>query len=123
MMRFARFASLITILTAGGQAFAQGLVWDSTGDSMLNGTYYFREALWQASASSGGALSEAAALYGTISFTGTGSYTITGTLLDLGAGTSTPGETITGTYAIGAGGFGYLTHPLISGAQIRGMVA
>ncbi len=90
---------------------------------MLSGTYYFREVLWQVSSSQGGALSEAAALYGTISFTGTGTYTISGNLLDLGGQTNTPGQTFSGTYAISSGGFGYLTHPLLSGVQIRGMVS
>jgi uncharacterized protein (TIGR03437 family) len=122
MMRLVRFASLFSILAAGSQVFGQGLVWDSSGNSMLNGTYYFRQVLWQASAASGGALSEAAALYGTIAFSGTGTYTITAQLADLGQG-QVSSQSLTGTYAIGAGGFGYITHPLIAGAQIRGMVS
>jgi uncharacterized protein (TIGR03437 family) len=109
-------------ILAGSQVFAQGLVWDSSGDSMLNGTFYFRDVIWQATASSGGALSEAAALYGTITFTGTGTYSINAQLADLGQG-SVSAETLSGTYAIGAGGFGYITHPLLTGVQIRGMVS
>src|SRR5271168_4605386 len=87
IMRLRRVALLVSILAAGSQAFAQGLVWDSSGDSLISGSYYFREVLWQATASSGGALSEAAALYGNITFSGTGTYTITAQLTDLGQGT------------------------------------
>ncbi len=121
-MRLVRLALLTSILTAGSQVFAQGLVWDSSGNSQLNGTFYFRDVIWQATAASGGALSEAAALYGNIVFNGAGAYTITAQLADLGQGQITP-QNLSGTYAIGAGGFGYITHPLLAGVQIRGMVA
>ena len=44
-------AVLLTILTAW-QAFGQsGLVCDNSGNSMLNGTYYFREVIWSLNAS------------------------------------------------------------------------
>jgi uncharacterized protein (TIGR03437 family) len=114
-MRLARTAFLFSIL-AGSQIFGQGLVWDSSGDGLLSGTYYFREVIWSISAG------DEYALYGTIAFTGSGSYTINGTYLDVGEGGLSTG-TVTGTYAIGAGGFGYLTSPLYSGVQIRGTVA
>src|SRR5580658_5780821 len=116
MMRLVRLASLISILTAGGQAFSQGLVWDSSGDSTLSGNYYFREVIYD---SAGG---DAYTLYGNIVFTGTGSYTASFTEIDVGQGEGQT-NTISGTYAIGAGGFGYLTSPLSSGIQIRGMVS
>lgn len=98
------------------QVFAQALAWDSSGDSMLSGNYYFREVIYD---SSGG---DAYTLYGSISFTGTGSYTMNLTEIDVGQGEGQTG-TVSGTYAIGAGGFGFLTNPLSSGVQIRGMVS
>jgi len=115
MMRLARLTFLFSILT-GCQVFAQGLVMDSSGDSMLSGNYYFREVIYD---SSGG---DAYTLFGTISFTGTGSYTMTATENDIGQGEQNAG-TISGSYAIGAGGFGYITSALFSGVQIRGMVS
>ncbi len=121
MMRLGRAAFLFSILT-GWQAFAQTPVWDSSGDSMLSGTYYFREVAWVATASNGGALSDAVALYGTINFSGTGTYTIAAAYLD-GVNGLNPSVSISGTYSIGAGGFGFLSHPLQSGSVIRGMVA
>lgn len=122
MMRLASAAFVLSILT-GAHAFAQP-VWDSSGDSMLNGTYYFREVAWVASASNGGTLSEAVTLYGTVTFNGTGTYNITNaSYVDASSGTITPGQSISGTYSIGAGGFGFLSHPLQSGSVIRGMVS
>jgi uncharacterized protein (TIGR03437 family) len=116
-MRLARLAFLFTILT-GSQVFAQGLTWDSSGDGMLNGTYYFRQAAWIGSSSAG------YALFGSITFSGTGTYTMnTPTYVQAGSGNEVE-TSITGTYSIGAGGFGFLSDPLgNSGAQIRGMVA
>jgi uncharacterized protein (TIGR03437 family) len=109
-------AVFLTILT-GWQAFGQGLVFDSSGNSMLNGTYYFREVIWSLDSSS----PDAYALFGTIAFTGSGTYAVNATYLDYSQG-SEP-YTVSGTYSIGAGGFGYLSSPLASGVQIRGMVA
>ena len=85
---------------------------------MLNGTYYFREVVWQLDSSSGDAL----ALYGTITFSGTGTYTLNATEFDYTQG-GTGSGTSSGTYSIGAGGFGFLSSPLSTGVQIRGMVA
>ena len=109
---------MMSILTAGSQVFAQGLVWDSSGNSQLSGTYYFREAIWSLDSST----TDAYALFGTITFSGTGSYSVTSaTYLDYEQG-SEP-YTVSGTYSIGAGGFGFLSSPLASGVEIRGMVS
>jgi uncharacterized protein (TIGR03437 family) len=86
---------------------------------MLNGTYYFREVIWALDSSSGDAI----ALYGTITFSGSGTYTISATEFDYNQGGASTG-TGSGSYVIGAGGFGYLSSPLYgTGVQIRGMVA
>lgn len=108
------------MVLTGFQAFGQsGLVFDSSGNSMLTGTYYFREVIWALNASTPDAL----ALYGTITFSGSGTYTISATEFDYDQGGTSSG-TGSGTYAIGAGGFGYMTSPLYgTGVQIRGMVA
>jgi uncharacterized protein (TIGR03437 family) len=97
--------------------FGQGLVWDSSGNNTLSGTYYFREAIWALNSSS----SDAYALFGTITFTGTGTYSVNATYLDYEQG-SEP-YTVSGTYSIGAGGFGFLSSPLASGVLIKGMVS
>jgi uncharacterized protein (TIGR03437 family) len=118
MMRRTGVAILFTILT-GWQAFGQGLVFDNSGNNMLNGTYYFREVIWTLDSSSPDALS----LYGTITFSGTGTYTVNATEFDYNQGGTGTGTT-TGTYSIGAGGFGFLSSPVYgTGVQIRGMIA
>ena len=115
-------AVLLTILTPW-QAFGQGLVFDNSGNSMLNGTYYFREVIWALDSST----PDAYALYGTITFTGSGTYTVNATEFDynnFNQGYGNNSGTATGTYTIGAGGFGYLSSPIYgAGVQIRGMVA
>jgi len=69
-MKLARLLALLWAAT-GWQAFAQ---WDTSGNGMLNGTYYFREVIYGVGYNTGG-LSDAAALYGTITFNGSGTYT------------------------------------------------
>jgi uncharacterized protein (TIGR03437 family) len=107
------------MILTGWQVFGQGLVFDSSGNSTLNGTYYFREVIWSLSVSS----PDAYALYGTITFDGNGNYTVQATEFDYGQGGASTG-TATGKYTIGAGGFGYVNSPLYgTSVQIRGMVA
>ena len=49
--------------------------WDTSGNGLLNGTYYFREIAWQGQADSTNDLQFAAAVYGTITFDWQGHYT------------------------------------------------
>lgn len=89
---------------------------------MLNGTYYFREVIWSLNASTG----DVYALFGTITFSGSGTYTVNATEFDYNnynQGYLNNSGTASGTYSIGAGGFGFLSSPLFSGVVIRGMVA
>jgi uncharacterized protein (TIGR03437 family) len=85
-------------------------VWDPTGNSQLNGTYYFREVLYPIGDQAGD-LSDGVSVYGGITFSGTGTYSITSTsganLYDASQGATAP-FTSSGTYSIGAGGFGFI---------------
>jgi len=97
----------------GGLLAAQ--TFDNTGNSMLNGPYYFREVLFTAT--------DEVAVYGTINFSG-GSYTTTGAqILDCNqSGCSGPSTYSTsGTYTLSASGFGFVSEQLIS-SQIYGGV-
>jgi uncharacterized protein (TIGR03437 family) len=116
-MKLARVLLLIS--------FAAGLgaqTWDTSGNGMLNGTYYFRQVVYLLSSTAGnGTLSDAASLYGTITFNGAGTYSISYTLVDLA--TQTSGQrTSTGTYSIAASGQGFLSSPLYATDSIHGMV-
>src|SRR4051812_6017287 len=91
---------LLVSCLAGFQAFAQTANWDSSGNGMLNGNYYFRQVIYQLSSAGNGTLSEAYSLYGTVNFnSGAGSYSMNVTLVDLGAGRINTGS-LTGTYTI-----------------------
>jgi uncharacterized protein (TIGR03437 family) len=110
--------ALLLFLFAGliGQAIAQSL--DNSGNGMLNGTYYFRQVLYTSN--------DTASLYGNISFDGNGNYSINGSVCDSnnGCNPSAPvAFTHTGTYVIGASGFGYITSPGISADLVYGMVS
>ena len=88
---------------------------------MLKGTYYFREVAYVIGDNAGD-LSEAAAVYNTVTFDGNGNYTMQAVLADSGSGSLEAG-TITGTYAIAASGYGFISNPLITGAFIFGLVS
>ena len=59
-------AGVLTSVPAAAQ------VWDPTGNSQLNGTYYFREVLYPIGDQAGD-LSDGVSVYGGITFSGTGS--------------------------------------------------
>jgi len=114
---------LLLFLFAGfvGQATAQSL--DNSGNGKLNGTYYFRQVVYFFDSS--GNNTDAASLYGNISFDGNGNYSINGSACDAANGcTSTATSfTSTGTYVIGASGMGYITSPAVSGDLVYGLVS
>ncbi len=102
---------------AAWQASAQ--TWDTSGNSLLKGTYYFREVFYLVGYQDG-SLQEASALYGSITFSGTGTYTSQVSLYDSNSGLQN--GTLSGTYSIAASGYGFLSNPLSSGDFIYGLV-
>jgi len=88
---------------------------DNTGNSLLNGTYYFREVVYAVGDNSGD-LSYSLAEYGTITFNGTGGYSIPVTAMaaECQSGCQSGGylsSAYSGSYTFGASGYGYLTSP------------
>jgi uncharacterized protein (TIGR03437 family) len=117
-------AILIFSVAAALPAVAQTPVADSSGNGMLSGTYYFRDVVYGLSDSSGD-LAVAGVAYGNITFSGSGTWTISSAMeLDTESGATKPGAfTGSGTYAIGASGYGYMTDPLIgSSFKVYGTV-
>jgi len=110
-MKFARLFLLMLVMSAGAMQAATS--WDNSGNSMLNGTYYFRQVVY-AIADQYGDLGQAIALYGNIKFDGNGNYSITtaenARVLDSSSGLAV--LTATGTYSIAASGFGFMTSPI-----------
>ena len=78
-MKLARVL-LLSSMAAG--LIAQTPTWDTSGNGMLNGTYYFRQVIYELSSAGDGTLYDALAFYGTVTFSGTGTYTMVVTLLD-----------------------------------------
>jgi len=121
-MKLVRLLAVLCAAT-GWQAAAQ--TWDTSGNNMLNGTYYFRQVAFFLSST--GSLSEADALYGTITFNGNGAYSFTNcTLYDSGYGLAACaafGVPTSGTYSIAASGYGFLSSPIPGGGAVYGLVS
>src|ERR1051325_1736395 len=119
-MKLARLAVLLPTVFAWHLA-AQTPTWDTSGNGLLKGTYYFREVIYLVGDSAGD-LSRAIALYGNATFSGNGTYTMTATVMDSQTGFPRSGS-LSGTYSISASGYGFLSNPLSSGDLIYGLVA
>ncbi|HEY7390471.1 MAG TPA: hypothetical protein VH640_18280 [Bryobacteraceae bacterium] len=113
---------------AGFQAAAQN--WDTSGNKLLNGTYYFRQVIWAVTDQSGD-VGEAVSVFGTLSFNGNGQYTVSSVQVnDSGAnGICTVTQSsnscqypTSGTYSIAANGYGFLDS-LITSDEVYGLVS
>ena len=83
---FMRISRLLLLATVAAAGWAQTPVWDTAGNKMLNGTYYFRDVTYVLSNTGDGSLYDALAVYGTATFDGAGKYTMAVSLLDGRAG-------------------------------------
>jgi uncharacterized protein (TIGR03437 family) len=117
-----KLARLVVLLSfgCGWQLAAQTPTFDNSGNGLLKGTYYFREVFYIVGDNTGG-LSRALALYGNVTFSGSGTYAMNATLLDSGSGLQS--GTLSGTYTISASGYGLISNPLSSGDAIYGLVS
>ena len=119
MMKLARLALLLPVFTAAAQTF------DISGNGMLNGTYYFRDVIYLLGDSQGD-LGQAIALYGTLSFNGSGTFTMTAVnVADSNAQfvQQVPTST-TGKYSISASGYGFITVPIYNTSYtVNGLVS
>jgi len=117
-MKLARLLAIFCAIT-GWQAAAQ--TWDTSGNGMLNGTYYFREVVYFGS---NGTLTRAIALYGNISFNGSGTYTINCTNCVMDSAYGAPQSyALSGTYSISASGYGFLSSTISSTDRVYGLVS
>jgi uncharacterized protein (TIGR03437 family) len=108
-MKRLAWSSLLLFMVATWPAAAQS--WDTSGNELLNGTYYFRQVVWLGGYNSANGLQEAIAIYGNIVFGGNGTYTLTAKAADAAENTVTS-ITGSGTYTIAASGYGYMSTPL-----------
>src|ERR1039458_3887061 len=85
MQKLRRIFLLLAVAIA-----AQAQTWDTSGNGMLSGTYYFRQVFYVIGDQYGD-LGEAVTLYGNISFNGAGTYTLTsGQWLDFDSNNGQP---------------------------------
>jgi len=119
-MRFAWLGIFAAVLVCQ----AATPTWDTSGNGMLKGTYYFREAIYGVGDQYGD-LGSADVLYGSISFNGAGTYTGAAQLFDAQYAQEGYGPEpipLSGTYSIAASGYGFVSHPLaaqgLSGAYL-----
>ena len=121
-----KFLLSFTILLTFGAAIAVAQTQDNSQNSLLKGSYRFRHVAVQ-NVDFFYNPTEITASYGTITFDGAGNYTIAGTSVDSVGGSGFGGPlNVTGTYAIGSSGAGYLTNPIYPtdySAYIYGAVA
>lgn len=121
-MTRSRFVLAGLLLAAALQAPAAAQTWDTSGNNLLNGSYYFREVLWIV-ADTTGSLGRAISIYGNISFDGAGKYSLNGAqVYDSDSGRA-QSYSYSGTYSISASGFGFLSSPLSNGDSIYGAVS
>ncbi len=109
-----------------GLAVASGQTQDTSGNGMLKGNFAFRHvAVLNVDENYDPA--EIAATYGTIVFDGAGHYSVTATTMDnTVSGGASQILIVSGTYAIGSNGAGYVSNPLYPtdyNAYIWGAVA
>lgn len=91
---------------------AYGQVQDSSQNGLLHGTFAFRHVAIQ-NFDVNLNPTQVTASYGTMNFDGQGNYTISGTTVDNTVSNGAPQTlSITGSYAIGSNGIGYVANPL-----------
>jgi len=115
-----KFARVLLLSSIAALLSAQTPAWDTSGNGMLKGTYYFRQVVYELNVARdgtlNGTLSDALAFYGTVTFDGAGKYTMSVTLLDGASGQFTRGNVNNGTYSIASSGHGFLSSPLFPGS-------
>jgi uncharacterized protein (TIGR03437 family) len=126
MRRQNKYLFFMVAFFALGLAAAIGQTQDNSQNGLLKGSYRFRDVAVQ-NVDNNYNPTEITASYGTITFDGAGNYTVAGTQVDNVATNGLPvALSITGTYAIGSNGLGYLSnlsYPTDPVANIYGAVS
>lgn len=112
-MKIARVVVFALLIAAAASVVFAGdaVTWDSSGNTLLNGNYNFREVMW----GNKGDLHRIA-IYGTIQFDGNGGYTLNSSVMDSNSAGSTQTFSTAGAYRISASGMGFMDDPIRSSA-------
>jgi uncharacterized protein (TIGR03437 family) len=103
-----KFAGFLVLLTSAGAIQAQS--WDSSGNGLLKGQYYFRQIYYEVSDKYGDLNSEGST-YGTVTFDGNGNYSMSGQYYQSGIINLSGPFSTRGTYSISASGYGFIGGP------------
>jgi hypothetical protein len=105
-MKLTRFVMLVAVAGA-----IQAQSWDTSGNGLLEGQYYFRQVSYDVSDKYGD-LGGEIGIYGNITFDGNGKYSMTGQYNIAGEAVTFSGAlTANGTYSIAASGYGFISSP------------
>ena len=128
-----KLAPMALLLMAAAAGPAAGQSWETSGNGLLKGTYYFREVFYIWNGDQYGDLSQAIAMYGNITFSGTGTYTLSCQVADSNVGDATcaawlqyeygTAASTSGTYSISSSGYGFISNPLSPTDIIYGLVS
>src|SRR5579871_756870 len=102
-----RYASLVLTLLAAFAGIAPAQSFDNSGNKLLSGSYYFREVVYNLNTNF------FAVAYGSITFNGSGSFSISALEGDTNNG-QLVNYSYNGSYTISASGFGYLSNPILN---------
>jgi uncharacterized protein (TIGR03437 family) len=122
-MKIKTILLVLLFVACAWQSSAQP-AFDSSGDGLLNGAYYMRQVFYFISGQ--GTLDETVNVQGTITFSGTGSYSFSGSVLDSAASPLQVNTfTTVGTYVISPSGEGYISavYQTIEKGAIIGLVS
>jgi uncharacterized protein (TIGR03437 family) len=101
--------SILLVTTAFGARRAASPGFDTSGNSTLNGKYFFR--LLSMSVQPNGTTLSAQSASGSITFDGNGNYTLSGQKLDSQTGQTSP-FSVTGVYGVASNGVAFFANPL-----------
>src|SRR5205807_1763012 len=111
MKRTATILCAIAGISASGQNFQN---FDTSGNSLLSGSYFVRQVLTSNLNQSNSAIGRARSLIGTMTFDGNGKYTFTGQLMDSQGGSTAQSYSTSGTYSAAANGMVQIQNPIDS---------
>ncbi len=124
-MTFLRRSSLFVLVVSAALAAhpaAAQVDWDTSGNSLLNGTFNYREVTWLTDSQGSNTLNQAVTEDGTITFDGAGGYQIQATVWDSNSSSSS-NFALSGTYRIAASGLGFLARDGQYGGNVYGGVS
>ena len=101
--------SILLVTSAFAARRAATVNFDTSGNSILNGKYFFR--ILSTAVQSNGTTLSARSASGSMTFDGNGNYTVSGQLLDSQTG-QTSTLSATGVYGVESNGMAYIANPL-----------